>query len=124
MKNWLDYIVQNSKWDFVRYINNLTNNYKIFGVVEWEHINDNIYKYTEYGKFLEKAFTKVYIYDFNQKKVFFEDKKIFFDFSEKEATHLCQKDIYKITYGDSFLEYQVSGPNKSYTSKTVFLTNN
>ena len=38
MKNWLNYIVQNSKWDFVRYINNLTNNYKIFGVVEWEQL--------------------------------------------------------------------------------------
>jgi hypothetical protein len=120
IKNWQLKIKENPTWTFNR---QLSTGEAFSGVVTWTLQSKGVYQYIELGIFKEKEFERKYLYNFNDEKVFFDDGRLFFEFPKAsgEATlHKCKDDMYRIVAGDDFIQYEVSGPNKGYVSRTTF----
>lgn len=121
MNNWLEKIQENIIWKFKKVLSTGEN---IYGKVTWIYQEDDIYKYCEEGFYLKTKFTQNYIYNFKNKTVSFVDGRLFFSFLNNDYVHNCNKDVYKITFGNYFIKYTVEGPKKDYISTTVFIFRN
>ena len=122
MDIWINKIKNKSIWPFTRTIKSPQFETKIItGNIQWMLVN-NCYEYRESGLLDGIEFEQVYLFDFKNKQVLFEDKRLFYKFPKKNLIeeHRCGNDIYLVTADQYSIKYCVKGPNKDYTSETIF----